>query len=222
MKIEMHTHTSEVSPCASVEAEMMVRLYSDAGYGAVVVTDHYNDYVIESFSGPPDKRVERYLLGYKTAKEVGEWYGVKILLGVETCIFGGMEDFLIYGIDENFIYNNPKMYNYTQKELYNRVEEYGALLYQAHPCRAYCNPRDPLLLHGVEVYNGNPRHDNNNHKALKWTKRFQNLRYSSGSDFHQQMDLARGGIEVPDEISINTIVDLSEYLRNTSVKLIES
>ena len=64
MKIELHAHTSEVSPCANVPAAEMVADYARAGYGAVVVTDHFNNYVLESYPGKGTKRaVERYLEG---------------------------------------------------------------------------------------------------------------------------------------------------------------
>lgn len=42
MKIEMHVHTSEGSPCAETDAESIVRAYSEAGYDAVVITNHFD------------------------------------------------------------------------------------------------------------------------------------------------------------------------------------
>ena len=41
MKIEMHAHTSEASPCANVSATKIPALYQKAGYDAIVITDHY-------------------------------------------------------------------------------------------------------------------------------------------------------------------------------------
>ena len=40
-KYDIHTHTSEVSPCGKVEAEKVVELYKEAGYTGIVITDHY-------------------------------------------------------------------------------------------------------------------------------------------------------------------------------------
>ena len=40
MKIEMHAHTSEASPCANVSAAKIPALYQKAGYDAIVITDH--------------------------------------------------------------------------------------------------------------------------------------------------------------------------------------
>ena len=40
MKLDLHVHTSEVSGCGKVPAAEMVRLYHEAGYDAIVITDH--------------------------------------------------------------------------------------------------------------------------------------------------------------------------------------
>ena len=42
MKVEMHTHTSETSPCAHINAKDVLKLYKEAGYDTVVITDHYS------------------------------------------------------------------------------------------------------------------------------------------------------------------------------------
>lgn len=196
MKLEMHAHTSEVSPCAKVPAKKMIAACAAAGYNGVVVTDHFNNYVLEAFPGPARRRVDRYLDGFRRAREAGEKLGVTVLLGMESCIQGGPEDFLVYGIDCDFVYQHPAFYRYTQKEAFDACEEYGALLFQAHPCRSYCVPRDPGLLRGVEVYNGNPRHQNHNDQARRWAIK-HGLLHSSGSDFHQLEDAGQGGIILP-------------------------
>ncbi len=69
------------------------------------------------------------------------------------------------------------------------------LIYQAHPYRAGIIVADPDLLDGVEVFNGNQRHDSRNHLAKRFAQTNQ-LKMISGSDFHQIEDLAQGGIEL--------------------------
>lgn len=199
MKIEMHAHTSEVSPCARVPAAKVVDAYVKAGYQAVTITDHFNSYVLEAFSGSPRERVTQYLEGFRRAQEAGEKAGLRIILGMESCIAGGREDFLVYGIDTDFIYANPTFYRYTQEEAYRACHEYGALLFQAHPCRPGLSPRTPKFLDGMEVYNGNPRHENNNPSARAWAEE-HHLLFSSGSDYHETEDAARGGMIFPGEI----------------------
>jgi len=55
------------------------------------------------------------------------------------------------------------------------------------------------LIDGVEIYNGNPRHNSSNHLALEYARK-NGLKMLSGSDFHQVQDAARGGIIVDERI----------------------
>lgn len=219
MKIEMHSHTSETSPCGSVPADTAVREYARAGYGGMVITDHFNSSILESFPGSAREKVDRYLAGYDRAAETGAKVGVTVLLGAESCIVGGPEDFLIYGIGRDFLYEYPRLYAMTQQEVYKACQDYGAVLYQAHPCRSYCQPRDPAFLDGVEVFNGNPRHANNNPQALAFAEK-HGLRVSSGSDYHEHEDLARGGLILPSPVAGNA--DLLEALKRGDFQRIQS
>ena len=217
-KIEMHCHTSETSPCGSIPAAEAVREYARIGYGAIVVTDHFNRYVLEGFPGSPREKVDRYLLGYDRACEEGAKAGLAVLLGAESCLAGGPEDFLLYGIGRDFLYEYPRLYAMTQAEVYRACREYGALLFQAHPCRPGLSPRDPSLLDGVEAYNGNVRHQNHNAQAAAFARRHR-LLLSSGSDFHEYEDLGRGGLLLPCPVSSNA--ELRAALRNGGYALIE-
>jgi len=79
-------------------------------------------------------------------------------------------------------------------------------------------PATEQLLDGLEVYNGNPRHDSQNNKALSYAEK-NNLKMISGSDFHEYEDLARGGIaaeEVPSNMS-----ELCSLLKSENYKLIK-
>lgn len=222
MKIEMHAHTAEVSPCADAFAGEMVAAVKSAEYDAVVVTDHFNEYILESFSGNSKQRADRFLLGYRIAREEGAKTGVKVFFGVETCLAGGPEDFLVYGVGEDFVFDNPRMYKYTQKELYKAASDAGALLFQAHPFRNYCRPRDPRYLHGVEVYNGsktNP-HNNHNDKALAFALAHEHLLLTSGSDFHGLADTGLGGVVLPQSAKVDTIHELCGYLSRREVELL--
>ncbi len=200
-KAEMHAHTSDTSPCARVSAADMVRAMAQARYDIVVVTDHFNNYVLEAFPGTAEERVERYLAGYRNACRAAKAEGIRVLLGAEVCLHHmGPEDYLLYGITEQFLYDHPQMYEYTQEQLYRECVKADVLLVQAHPCRSYCTPSDPRFLHGVEVINTNCRHDNGNEKALAWWKEQRGAGYclipTSGSDYHQTEDIGGGGIRL--------------------------
>ena len=40
--LDMHMHTKETSSCGEVPAAEGVRLYKEAGYQGVMITDHYH------------------------------------------------------------------------------------------------------------------------------------------------------------------------------------
>ena len=227
IKIEMHAHTSEVSPCAAVDAKAVVKSCKNAGYAAVVITDHFNNYVLHGFPGNNRQKVKRYLEGFEIAKETGESINIAVFFGIEVCLRGGPEDYLIYGVEKEFLFDHPTLYNLSQKELYYEAIEANALVYQAHPCRSYCRPKDPFLMHGVEVFNGNSLHrgpgkggDNNNDYALKWALKYKHLLQISGSDIHHVEDIGVGGIALRDNMEVKRYSDLMQYLRLSDYKLI--
>ena len=70
MKIELHTHTKESSPCSKTDAAQIVRLYKGAGYDAIVITDHYNKWCMEQMGAASSEEYNEYVLsGYETAKK---------------------------------------------------------------------------------------------------------------------------------------------------------
>jgi predicted metal-dependent phosphoesterase TrpH len=220
-KYDTHVHTSEVSPCGKVEAAEIVRLYKQEGYSGIVITDHYYDgFFNKSLGENWNNRLELYLKGYRNALEEGLKIGLDVLLGIELRFEGSPNDYLIYGITEKFLLDYPELYKFNPKEFKKLTDKMGLLIYQAHPYRKNCTPASPDLLHGVEVYNGHPRHDSRNDLALKFGKD-NNLKSLSGSDFHQRPDLARGGILVKEKIP--TIEKFVEIIKDeTRFSLIKS
>ncbi len=212
MKIEMHAHTKEVSPCAWVSAEDTVKAYKQAGYDKIVITNHFNWYVLDAANTDDTvKRVDHYLSGYRLAKQAGDACGLEVIFGVEVALRNcGPEDYLIYGVTEKMLYDNPYLYDLTLQELRNICDNYGALLFQAHPFREYLKPADPALLDGVEVFNGNPRHNSHNDIAAEWAIK-HGLLISSGSDFHQSEDISRGGIITNLQASLVEILKSKNY-----------
>ena len=218
MKVEMHMHTSEISPCAMVRAVDGVTEYKKASYDGIVITDHFNDYVLNGFIGSDREKVARFLTGFKMAKEQGEELGITVFFGIETCLLGARNDFLLYGLQPDFLYEYPKLYSMTNKELHQAVREAGGIVVQAHPYRGYCTMEDPEYLDGVEVYNGNPRHDSRNQLAVDFVKQYTDLIGTSGSDYHQLNDLASGGMIFPQDI--RTEKELKEALLARDYELI--
>ena len=103
-KYELHTHTHECDRCAHLSAAELVRLYKEAGYDGMVVTDHYIERFYRSWF--PDEvaglshkeQVARWLRGYYAAKEEGEKIGFAVFPGAEVRFDEGPNDYLIYGL----------------------------------------------------------------------------------------------------------------------------
>jgi hypothetical protein len=199
-KYDTHVHTSEVSECAKVPSGEMVRMYRDAGYHGVVITDHYTGYFFnKSMSKSWEFKIRQYLTGYYNALNEGIKLGLQVIPGMEITFEENSNDYLIYGFDEYFLKKHKELHKLGLKNFKKCIEGRGFMVVQAHPFRLFMTQTPPELLDGVEVYNGNPRHDSRNLLALEYAKK-NDLIKLSGSDFHQQQDLARGGILVSKEI----------------------
>jgi hypothetical protein len=192
-RYDTHVHTCEVSPCGKVPAEEMVRLYREAGYQGVIITDHYYDGFIESFDCSWNEVADNYLAGYRKAKKAGEDAGMDIMLGMELRFHDGPEDFLVYGFEEEFLYRNPYLNRMTLASFRDLIRGLHILIFQAHPYRKNLHTAPPDLLDGVEAFNAHPRHDSHNEKAFAFGLA-NGLYLSSGSDAHQREDVGRGGI----------------------------
>lgn len=198
MKLDLHVHTKEVSPCGLVSATDIVDNYIKKGFAGIVITDHFNKYFFEK-----GKTIDDFLLGYKIAKNEGRKKGIKVYLGMELKLNEGENEYLLYGIDEEFLRNNPNLYEYSLEETIDIIHNYGGIIIQAHPFRnQICFPRNEV--DGYEVFNGHFSHRNYNEKALSFAIDTGKIQ-TSGSDTHWIYDTANGGIELdklPDETEL--------------------
>ncbi len=211
-KIDTHVHTLETSLCARIEAAEIIRLYKEAGYQGVIITDHYYDLYFENLIGLSwDEKIDQFLRGYHHAMEEGSKQGLKVFLGMEIRFTENPSDYLVYGITEQFLRENKELYTLGLKEFKKRIDKENILIFQAHPFRKHMIVAAPEDIHGVEVYNGNCRQNSNNELALTFAKE-HSLLMSSGSDFHMPEDLARGGMIFEQEIITTT--DFIDALRD--------
>ena len=160
-------------------------------------------------SSNKNKALDLWLKGYRIAREEGEKIGVNVFLGMEINLNESKNEYLIYGITQDFVLQSDGIFDLKINELYKLVKENGCLIYQAHPFRNYCSPQKCEYLDGIEVYNGNMRHDSHNDKALDYAVA-NNMKILSGSDFHEYEDLAHGGIYLPEYVKTN--FELVKYL----------
>ena len=212
-KTELHAHTSETSNCGKLPGAQMAQGYAIAGYHTLVITDHISADRFATGFRRPEERAELFLAGWRAAKAEGEKWGTHVLLGAEARLVSGDEDFLILGIEPEhiaplmlFLDAKPDIY-----ALHDRVNEWGALLVQAHPYRPGQQPAPAAALDGLEVYNGSQRHDSHNDLALRYARE-NDLLMTSGSDAHQFMDVGRGGLLTEEEIT--TSAQLAAFLKS--------
>lgn len=224
-RLDTHVHTRESSICGRTKGKIVADLYKKAGYDGIVITDHYcKAYFLKFAKNTPwEDKIEHFLQGYYHVLEEGSKIGLKVMLGIEIKFTESPREFLIYGIDETFLKTYPELYNLGIANFKQLTEEvatsYEILIFQAHPFRPGVTPVSPELIDGIEVYNGNPRHNSHNDLALAFAKKHTLLNIS-GSDFHRINDLGRGGIILPQEI--NSSQELVSFFKekNEEIKLI--
>lgn len=83
MRLEMHAHDCEVSPCAVIKAKELVDGYKEAGYDGIVITNHFDKGIMHLWGETTEEHYQTYLRGYELAKEEGERVGLRVILGME-------------------------------------------------------------------------------------------------------------------------------------------
>ncbi len=196
-RIEPHLHTVHASRCAQLNANALIAGYLEAGYSAIVVTDHFDrkgfyylgiDVAHERFP------LEYFLAGYRRMKALGDAAGIRVLRGAELRFDGDGNDYLLYGYSDALLTPADDIFRMGIRAFAPLAHADGALIVQAHPFRGLCKPADPALLDGVEVRNANPRHESRNELALGFAHANPSLLQLSGSDCHRAEDIGMGGI----------------------------
>lgn len=195
-KIETHMHTKHVSRCGWLTAQELVEGYLEAGYGAVVVTDHYNRITYDLLgvdpAGPGD-RLTPFLEGWRLMREAGDKLGLRVFRGAEVRFDESANDYLLYGWRDDLLADPEAVFRMGIAAFAPIARAAGALIIQAHPYRRGCTPAIACYLDGVEVRNLHPRHKNHNSRAKEYARQF-GLIATSGSDCHRAEDIALGGI----------------------------
>lgn len=206
-KMDLHVHTEEVSRCGNVEAAEVVARYRLAGYQGLVITDHYYKMYFDKLGDISwEEKMNCFLTGYHIAKEAGNRLGMTILLGMEIKLDEDPNDYLVYGFDEAFLVAHPYLNERSVEDFVAFAHEHQLMLFQAHPFRKRMTTQFTSLLDGVEIYNGNRRHQSRNHLAKQLQEEL-GLLGISGSDFHEMEDLALGGV-----VFQNNISTMSQFL----------
>lgn len=220
-KYELHAHTAECDRVAQHSGAEMVKLYADAGYSGMVITDHYFSLFYEWFKDefcPSDHKsiIDRYLRGYHSARNEAERIGFSLLCGAEVRFDNTPNDYLIYGLEEDDLYTLPLLNRLKNlRELLALLPD-RAVVVQAHPFRDNMTVVSPDLLFGVEAHNGRTSPFRNK-MARDYAEHYGKV-MTSGSDFHKMKDLAKGGIAT--ERTLASSGDLVDLLKSGDYSLI--
>ena len=218
MKVEMHCHT-DGSTCADYTIQGVVADYKRAGYGAIVVTNHYayKEYVRQG-SSTPIEYAKRFLSWIEDAQNAGKEQNLKIFFGMEVRLKYNNTEYMLYGFEKKFVLENPELYNLTQEQLFDLANQNDIFMYQTHPFRVGVVAGDPRFMHGAECFNGHYHHFNNNKLAKEFCENNKLVKVV-GTDFHHDDQPITTAILVPDEI--NDSIELTKYIRENKFNTLE-
>lgn len=196
-----HTHTSETSRCGHLPAAEVVDRYVKQGFTGLVVTDHLHPEYLSRIDTQHnwDAVMDHYLSGYHASKKRGDEVGFDVILGAELRFPENDNDYLVYGIDEQWLRSNPYMCCMSAVEFFAKFHD-QVLIIHAHPYRDGNKEVFESAVHGSEIINGNPRHENGNELALDLCRRHPGFFRLAGSDTHQAGDEGQAGIILPERV----------------------
>ena len=196
-----HTHTSETSRCGKMPAAEVVDRYVKNGFTGLVVTDHLHPEYLNRIDTEHnwDAVMDHFLSGYHASKKRGDEVGLDVILGAELRFPENDNDYLVYGIDEQWLRSNPYICCMSAQEFFDKYHD-EVLIIHAHPFRENSAPVQETAVHGAEVVNSNPRHDNSNERALALSRLHPEWYRTAGSDTHRVGDEACAGIILPERV----------------------
>lgn len=192
---DTHIHTIETSPCGKIPAAQTVDYYASHGYTGLVITDHLHPEFLAKFddSDDWDHIVDCYLAGYQAAKKRGDEIGFDVLFGAEMRFTDNNNDYLVYNIDEIWLRAHPYVICQTAREFFAKYRD-EVLVIHAHPFRDGNLTVFEDAVHGIELINTNPRHNNWPDRALELYQRHPEYYIQAGSDMHRETDRCLAGI----------------------------
>ncbi|MBQ8393215.1 MAG: hypothetical protein IJX51_05525 [Clostridia bacterium] len=217
-KTELHCHSKDVSACARVDAETIVKRFTEGGYTSLVLSNHFGDFSYDYLHATDwDNFIDIFTGGYKKLKEYAK-DRLNIIFGMELRFKGSSNDYLVFGPDEEFLRQHPFLFNMKVWEFHKLCQEKGYLLIQAHPFRNGMTVNAPWDIDGIEVFNGHMGHDSRNDIAEMWANKY-NLIKTSGTDFHYADVPTNAGIMT--ECEITSMPQLIEIIKSGNYTLIK-
>ena len=182
-KVELHTHTTPVSPCSEITPEKTAEIYYNHGYHAITLTNHFYNKIFEGMN--KEDAIAYYMKDYYDTKKHCEKYNIKVYFGIEISFKKeNPNDFLIYGADEEIAKECFDYLDSNLLEFRKSVNLNNSLFVQAHPLRGKSGPCDASLVDGVEGFNMHPGHNSAIGISLKYAKENKLNIITAGSDYH--------------------------------------
>lgn len=131
-KIETCLRTAPIDAAAIESPREIARIYSDASFDAVIVTNKLNAQVLTELSRSGDG-IEKWLNAYRELKKFGDRLNLKVWLGAEVTVsFENAAiddtDYILYGIDEEFIRAHKNLVEYDFEQLSDAVHAAGGIV----------------------------------------------------------------------------------------------
>lgn len=213
-RIELHAHSAPASGCSEVPVDELVRVFHEAGYDAVAVTNHLIAEV-DRF-GDKETAIERFKKDLYLAHETGEKLGIKIFDGAELRFHKHSDnDYLFYGFSFDEL---PDIYDYLNTNLETFVSEYkkeSSLLIQAHPFRNGMIRMNSDLLDAIEAFNVHQNHNSRIAVTAKYAAAEGKI-MTVGSDYHhpgfEGISATRTKVLPKDEAELISIIKNDDFL----------
>ena len=214
MLIDLHAHSSGISPCCRIGFEQVLQQALDNGIDGIVLTNHYQKSYIGNDS--LEKFVESYIAEFFAAEQYGTSIGCKVYFGIEVTVeLHPNVHLLIYGVEPDFLRKYPHLFDCTQKELYELVKANNGILVQAHPFRNGTTVLDTGYLDGIEI-NCHPKYGNSYSKEILHIAKENHLIVTCGGDFHADTYRPKCGMFLPE--AVKDTHDLSSFLLGSEEK----
>lgn len=186
-KTEAHLHTRPVSSCGKLTPVEQVRLFKEAGYDTIIISDHFSRGHFKKMGEDLtfEQCVDRLCDAYVEAKAEGDKVGLTVLFSVELSFH--KNHYLLYGVTREMLKLREDIFDIDIDELYAHLKAHGVTIIQAHSHRAgKCIPH-PDHVDGFEI-NCCLRKENFNEKTMTLAKECGKP-LTIGSDCHRPEDV---------------------------------
>ena len=180
-KIELHAHSSPVSPCSEFPPAELLRILHEERYDGVVITNHFYE---KNKCMEAEDPVGVYLDDYYRCREAGEAYGMKVYLGAEYRFRENSNDYLVFGADEKMLRETYNRLDMTLADFYREYHSEKTLIIQAHPFRNGMIVQPGEVLDGIEAFNMHPNHNGRVAVAARHARTEELPIITVGTDLH--------------------------------------